>query len=132
MKETRDVAHNHRIVGAYATGVIYPLYDQLVAVGKYLWPSLGMIAVVVFFSSVIFIFHPIAALIMLVCLAATIFEIYGFLRWAGVKINPPLALNMIVAVGVSVEFTAHINRHFMLASGEPQYRMAASLGHMFL
>jgi len=39
---------------------------------------------------------------------------------------------MVIACGVSVEFSAHINRRFMLAKGTPRERLGTSLGVMFI
>jgi len=97
-----------------------------------LWSSLAYIGISIFVCSLIFILHPVAAAILIFCLFCTIVEIYGVLYWADININGMLALNLVVACGITVEFTAHINRHFMLANGNPKYRIASALGNMFL
>jgi len=119
-------------IGPWSSSVLYDLFDQFLEVERYLWSSLAYIAFSIFICSLIFILHPIAALILIFSLFCTLVEIYGVLYWCDINVNGMLALNLVVACGITVEFTAHINRHFMLANGNPNYRIANSLGSMFL
>jgi len=132
IEDTRAVAENYADLGAYVTGILYEYYDQLFEVHKYLVPSLLYVTIAVFCCSLLFILHPIAAFLMLVSLVITLVELWGFLRWADIKVNGVLALNMVIACGVCVEFTAHINRRFMLAKGTPRERLGISLGVLFI
>jgi len=132
IEQSREVIEEYSQLGGWAVGILYEYYDQLFEVDKYLFPSIGWILLVAFFCSFIFILHPLAAIIMLVSLTVTLVELWGILGWADIKVNGVLALNMVVACGVTVEFSAHINRRFMLAIGTPRERMAKSLGDMFI
>jgi len=132
IKQTRKVCDTYSQLGGYAMGILYEYYDQIFEVDKYLFSSIGWILLVVLLCSFLFILHPLAAIIMLVSLTITLVELWGILRWADIKVNGVLALNMVVACGVTVEFSAHINRRFMLAHGTPRVRMASSLGDMFI
>merc|ERR550534_499885 len=132
ISDSRRVADEWNDVGAYANGILYEYYDQLYEVEQYLFPSLCYICASVFFCSLIFILHPIAAFVMLISLIVTLVELWGFLTWADIKVNGLLALNMVVACGVSVEFSAHINRRFMLEPGTPRERLGTALGVLFI
>jgi len=134
MQQSRDLFSDfaQSEIGPWSTSVLYDLFDQFMEVDKYLWSSLAYIMFSIFICSLIFILHPVAALILIFCLFCTLVEIYGVLYWCDINVNGMLALNLVVACGITVEFTAHINRHFMLANGNPNYRMASSLGNMFL
>jgi hypothetical protein len=59
-------------------------------------------------------------------------EIYGFMGWMDIKLSALPAVSLIMAVGVGVEFTAHIILAFILAEGDRNDRMEASLDHMFV
>jgi len=134
MQQSRDLFNDfaQSEIGPWSSSVLYNLYDQFMEVDRYLWSSLGYIMSSIFVCSLIFILHPIAAVILIFCLFCTLVEIYGVLYWSDINVNGMLALNLVVACGITVEFTAHINRHFMLANGNPNYRIANSLGNMFL
>jgi len=132
IEDSRAVAENYDVIGAYVTGISYEYYDQLFEVRAYLFLSLYYVTIAVFCCSLLFILHPIAAFLMLISLVVTLVELWGFLRWAEIKVNGVLALNMVIACGVSVEFSAHINRRFMLAKGTPRERLGTSLGVLFI
>merc|ERR1712226_232830 len=60
-----------------------------------------------------------------------IFELYGFMVWFGVKSNGVSVVNLVMAVGVSVEFTAHIVRLFVITGGTSKVvRARLALAHM--
>jgi predicted RND superfamily exporter protein len=45
--------------------------------------------------------------------------VYGFSDWIGLRINGVLVLNIVIAVALTMEFTAHIGRAFVLTSATP-------------
>eukprot|EP00808_Paulinella_micropora_P010560 g46110.t1 len=57
--------------------------------------------------------------------------VMGFLSWLGLKLNGVSVVNMVMAVGVSVEFTAHITRLFMVTPGSNVARAVSALSRMF-
>lgn len=44
-------------------------------------------------------------------------ELAGFMGWAGVKMNPVSAVTLITAVGIGVEFTAHVVLAYLTSLG---------------
>jgi len=59
--------------------------------------------------------------------AAITVEIYGFLHWFGLRLNGVSVVNLIMGVGVSVEFCSHITRFFMVFTGTRLERANQSL-----
>lgn len=59
-------------------------------------------------------------------------ELGGFMGLFGVKLNPISAVTLITAVGIGVEFTAHVVLAFLTAMGTRDDRMASCLEHMFI
>eukprot|EP00483_Globobulimina_turgida_P000179 UN00179 len=75
-----------------------------------------------------------------------VIEVYGFADWFGLRINGVLVLNIVIAVALTMEFTAHIGRAFVLTyvlenerhssialpfSNDGQIRMKKTLREMF-
>jgi len=54
-------------------------------------------------------------------------QVFGYLEWFGLKLNGVSVVNIVMAVGVSVEFTAHIARAFMIASGSRRERASEAV-----
>jgi len=87
--------------------------------------------------------HPLTACVVLMVEVVMIVEVYGFVNWANLYMNGVLILNMLVAVGLTIEFAAHIARAFMLSAAKPgekigipnalsgQVRMKKALREMF-
>jgi predicted RND superfamily exporter protein len=50
----------------------------------------------------------------------------------GVKLNPISAVTLITAVGIGVEFTAHVVLAFLTSLGTRDDRMVACMEHMFV
>uniref|UniRef100_A0A915NM73 SSD domain-containing protein n=2 Tax=Meloidogyne TaxID=189290 RepID=A0A915NM73_9BILA len=83
-----------------------------------------------FFSLIIF--NPWAAgIVTLVVLSMTV-ELAGFMGLAHVKLNPISAVTLITAVGIGVEFTAHVVLAFLTSLGTRHERMEECLKHMFV
>ncbi|KAI3407791.1 hypothetical protein GPALN_014129 [Globodera pallida] len=59
-------------------------------------------------------------------------ELAGFMGLAGVKLNPISAVTLITAVGIGVEFTAHVALAFLTSLGTLEERMVQCLQHMFV
>jgi len=72
------------------------------------------------------------AFILVFVLAQFMVEIYGFMGWFGIKLSALPAVSLIMAVGIGVNFTAHIVLAFILAEGNRNERMEAALDHMFV
>eukprot|EP00494_Astrolonche_serrata_P007259 UN07287 len=55
--------------------------------------------------------------------ALTAVDVYGFCGWIDIKLNSILVMNIIVSFAVTVTYTSHLNRHFLLAQGEHSQRI---------
>lgn len=117
--------------GVYSSGLTYDLYEQYINVEKYLTECLIYVGIGVFFASFLFLFHPLAVCLMTFTIGMIIVEVYGFLSWCDLKVNGVSVINLVMAVGVCVEFTAHITRQFMVAVGDRKTRAQKSIQDMF-
>lgn len=69
--------------------------------------------------------------LMALVIAMIVWEVYGFLGLFGVKLSAIPAISIIMAVGVGVEFTAHLVLAFVEARGARAARVAAALDKMY-
>lgn len=105
-------------IPAFAMGFMFDFYEQYMNVNDYMVKNLGYAFIGVTVTSFFFLFHPMAVFIMMVSIAFIVGEVYGFMVWFGVKTNGVAVVNLVVAVGVSVESTAHITRLFVITPGD--------------
>jgi predicted RND superfamily exporter protein len=101
------------------SGLVISLYTQYVGVKHYMGVNLGYVSITIIITGIIFLLHPVAVLLVCLCDFAMLLEVYGFSDWVGLRINGVMALNIIIAVGLSMEFTAHMARAYMLAMALP-------------
>lgn len=92
--------------------------------------SLLMCLALITVVSFLFLFHPSAVAIVTIMIGITVIEILGFFSHIGLKANGPAAMNLILAVGLCVEFNAHIARHYVTSRGSRQDRAHAALAVM--
>uniref|UniRef100_A0A914I5P3 SSD domain-containing protein n=1 Tax=Globodera rostochiensis TaxID=31243 RepID=A0A914I5P3_GLORO len=78
------------------------------------------------------IFNPWAAVMVAIIVVTMTVELAGFMGVFGVKMNPISAVTLITAVGIGVEFTAHVVLAFLTSLGTRDERMVACLEHMFI
>jgi predicted RND superfamily exporter protein len=76
--------------------------------------------------------NPWAAAIVIAIIIMMTVELAGFMGIYGVKMNPVSAVTLITAVGIGVEFTAHVVFAFVTSLGNRNDRMAAAMEHMFV
>ena len=95
-------------------GLLFDLFSQYVGVEESLVLNLLFVSIAVVITGFTFLLNWWAVVIMLLCNAAMIIEVYGFVEWLGLRVNGVLVLNIVIAVGLTMEFTAHIGRAFVL------------------
>jgi len=114
-------------LGCFPSGFVYNLYEQYLNVRKYLVSHLGYVALAVALCLCTFLYNGWAVLILLGFLTMITVEVCGFLYWFNLKLNGVSVVNIIMGVGVSVEFCVHFVRFFMVFTGTRDERANQSL-----
>jgi len=127
-------------------GLMIDLFSQYIGVSRSLSLNLLYVSIAIILCGVVFLLNPIAVFVALLCNAAMVIEVYGFADWLGLRINGVLVLNIVIAVALTMEFTAHVARAFVLTnvtdkdrqsgmtlpgSNDGQIRMKKTLREMF-
>lgn len=114
----------------FVSGFIHNLFEQYINVSGYLLSNMMYAGIGIALASCLFLYHPAAVFIMIMVIAAVMVEVYGMLSFMGLKVNGVCAINMVLAVGVTVECTAHITRVFMITPGDRVHRAQRALSLM--
>jgi hypothetical protein len=104
-------------------GLVINLYSQYIGVEESLGVNLAYVSIAIILCGAIFLLNPIAVIVALLCNVAMIVEVYGFCDWLGLRINGVLILNVVIAIGLTMEFTAHMARAFVLTTSEGAFRV---------
>lgn len=67
---------------------------------------------------------PVTALIITVNVAFCIVEILGFMHALGIAIDSVSVINIVLAVGLSIDYSAHIGHCFMVKGGDDKNKRA--------
>jgi predicted RND superfamily exporter protein len=129
IRDTRAVT-DRQLVPSFTAGFVYNFYSQYLNVRQHLWQHLIYVAIGVGAVSMLFLLHPGMTFIMICVIATIVAEVFGLMPFFGLDLNGVSVINVIVAVGVSVEFTAHIGRVFMTSTGTRAERVEHALQEM--
>uniref|UniRef100_F1KQC5 Protein patched 1 n=1 Tax=Ascaris suum TaxID=6253 RepID=F1KQC5_ASCSU len=134
IKEIRAVCDQFAKEGLpnFPSGIAFTFWEQYLHLSWHLFLAICTIAASVFLVISILIFNPWAAFMVMVVVVSMTIELAGFMGIAGVKLNPVSAVTLITAVGIGVEFTAHVVLAFLTSLGTKDERMAACMDHMFV
>jgi predicted RND superfamily exporter protein len=117
---------------AYPGSFVYNFYTQFLNVKEDVFVYTGGIAAAIAVMSLIFLYDPRITLIYITVILMVVAEVYGICYYIDLKINAIMSANLVLAVGMGVEFTAHIARVFMISQGTRVERARASLHKMGL
>ncbi|VIO93378.1 Patched protein homolog 1, putative [Brugia malayi] len=134
VKEIRAICDEFTANGLpnFPTGVAFTFWEQYLHLSGNLFQAICVIAFAVFCVISIIICNPWAAGIILIILLLMTVELTGFLGLVGIKLNPISAVTVITAVGIGVEFTAHVVLAFLTSLGTRNDRMASCIDRVFV
>ncbi|VDN43616.1 unnamed protein product [Gongylonema pulchrum] len=94
---------------------------------------IGSIAVTVFCMGIVcvfFIYSRTGVLIVTFTISSICFTLVGSLSWWGADMDPVTIVDVLIATGFSVDYTAHIAYKYYKLNGDPAERIKQSLREM--
>lgn len=95
---------------------------------KEMFLNVGLCMAAVLVISTIFLAHPAIAFLVLLSVLMTIIGVLGCMEMWGLAIDNVSVIQLVIAVGLSVDYSAHIAHSFMTKSGTRPERVVATLG----
>ncbi|TMS35883.1 hypothetical protein L596_003176 [Steinernema carpocapsae] len=134
IKEIRAVCEKYHEMGvdSFPHGIAFTFWEQYLHLHYNLIKAIGVIALAVFCVISVLLFNPWAASCIMFILVLMTIELAGFLGFVGIKLNPVSAVTLITAVGIGVEFTAHVVFAFLTSLGDRNDRMATAIDRVFV
>lgn len=117
MQEARDIASNSSIdCFAYAPAfIVSELYVRILGITL---KSVGIALAAVFVITCIFMPHPVLVAFVTLAVASIMAGVVGFMFYLDVSLSAISMLIIIMSIGFSVDFTAHICHGYMISVGE--------------
>jgi Niemann-Pick C1 protein len=104
--------------------------EMLDIIKKELIRNVLLCLVAVLIITMILIAHPMTAFLVFLCVMLTLIDVLGFMHFWGLAIDNVTVINANLAVGLSVDYAAHIGHHFMVSTGTRRERVRKSLSEM--
>lgn len=99
--------------------VFYVFYEQYLTTWPDTLKSLGISIITIFVVSFLLLgFDVVSAFVIVFTIVLILTNLFGLMYWWGIALNAVALVNLVMAVGISVEFCAHITRSFA-ASVQP-------------
>jgi len=115
---------------AFPVGTEYASWETDEVIEGEFWRNMGISLLCVFVTTVILIQNIPACLMVLVCVILTLINVGGFIHFWGLTIDVVSCINLIIAVGLCVDYSAHIAHNFMEHQGTGDERALKTLVDM--
>ena len=136
MREARKIAENSKLAtedGATVFPFDYALYalnEQYLNIERNTLRGLGISVAIAFVVMYPFVTSLWLDVILTFVIAVIQIELYGLIHWIDLKLNAVTMVNLIMTVGISIEFVIHEARAFAEAKGTRPERAAQALSEM--
>uniref|UniRef100_A0A914MG56 SSD domain-containing protein n=1 Tax=Meloidogyne incognita TaxID=6306 RepID=A0A914MG56_MELIC len=107
-----------------------PVLNMLLTVKIDLIGSIAVTVVCMVLICSLFIAHPAGVCVIGICISSICFTLVGTLSWCGADLDPITMVDVLLATGFSVDYTAHIAHQYYTKQGSSIERIAQSLDEM--
>jgi len=102
---------------AYAFSFTFIFFEQFKIIERELWTNMLLAAAAVFVITTILIAHILTSSIVTICVCLTIVDLLGVMWIWGLTIDGVNVIQLTLAVGLAVDYSAHIGHAFMQQRG---------------
>ena len=120
MLRSREIASASSL-NCFAFSFWFIYYEQYIAVLPQSIQSVGIALVAVFVVTCFFMPHPLLIIYVTIAVLMIMVGVFGFLYYVDVALSAITMIHLIMSIGFSVDFAAHICHGFMTAQGETRH-----------
>lgn len=128
MESLRELLDGSSLDDVFAYTFAFTFVEQQAVLLREAALTVGLSLVFVLFVTLILIGHPLASVITLVSVGGAVTCVLGIVSFADIHINSVSVISLALAVGLSVDYSAHIVRSAMEQVGTRRERAASALG----
>jgi len=105
----------------------YASWETDEVISEELYRNIALAILSVFLTTWLLLFNLMASLQVLGCVVLTLVNVGGFIHFWGLTIDTVSCTNIIISIGLCVDYSAHIAHAFMAATGDREQRVKSSL-----
>ena len=130
MDSVRATVDNFPNLRARAFGFSFVFLEGLKVIYEETVRNVLLALVAVFFMTTIFLADMVASTIVLLVIGFVDVILLGFIHWLGMYMNTVTSINLILAIGLVVDYSAHIAHAYMHSAGTRDERAKKALDHI--
>lgn len=111
----------------YGYSTFHVFFESYLRIAYQAFGLIGAAVVGGFFICWVFLGSAMVSLMVMVCVLFTMIDLMGVMSIWNIQLNGVSVVNLIMGVGIAIEFCAHIAHSFMTRTGRRMGRVAASL-----
>eukprot|EP00095_Tigriopus_kingsejongensis_P005354 maker-scaffold34_size539781-snap-gene-1.9 protein:Tk05354 transcript:maker-scaffold34_size539781-snap-gene-1.9-mRNA-1 annotation:"hypothetical protein DAPPUDRAFT_306990" len=115
---------------AFSFSKVYAAWETDEVISFELWRNLALAMVCVFIITLVLLANVKICLMVLSCICLTLVDMVGFLHFWGLTIDTISCINIVLAIGLCVDYSAHIAHAFIVEEGDREERAMNSLVSM--
>ncbi|KAF2362202.1 Protein patched/dispatched, partial [Trinorchestia longiramus] len=115
---------------AAPVAVMYSSWETDKVIATELVRNLTLALVAVFVMTVILIANFSTALCVFLCVTLTLVDVMALMTWWGLTVDTVTCINLVLCIGLCVDYSAHIGLHFMQVEGTRDERVHTTLIEM--
>jgi len=130
MRDMRTSVESVDMPGSYPYMFQYIFYEQFAVIRVEAYLNLGLALVAVFIIVTLLVASVHASLMVLLCVVMVDINILGLMQMWGLTIDSVTIINLVLAIGLSVDYSAHVAHAFIVATGTRQERADHAIGEI--
>ena len=131
MSQVREVVASTKVSGYKAPWALsYGQWETENVISRELCRNVIVVLIIVFVMTMILLASIRAALLVLLCVLATLLNVSALMHLWGLTINTVTCIALVLAIGICVDYAAHITHGFLVSQGSRKFRAESALRHM--
>ena len=128
MNAVKTILQNSNISGrVFAMAYGYSAWETDEVISFELYRNIGLALFCVFLVTLFFICDVIGALMIIICVVFTLVNVGGYMHFWGLTIDTVSCNNLIIAIGLCVDYSAHVTHQFLAEAGSRDQRAVAAV-----
>ena len=128
MNQVKDAIKNSNITGrVFPWAYLYSAWETDEVISLEVYRNIALAVVAVFFTTLFFICNFRGAVIIIFCVLLTLVDVGGFLHFWGITIDTVSCNNLVIAIGLCVDYSVHITHRFLYEEGTHNERTVATV-----
>ena len=119
MRRVKAIIQNANITGRiFPLSIGYASWETDEVIAEELYRNIALATICVFVTTLILLANLTASILVLLCVLLSLINVGGFMHFWGLTIDTVSCNNLIIAIGLCVDYSAHVAHTFLLASGK--------------